>query len=82
MAELYGVRLVRTNAVEHKSQTNPAINAIMCIPNHSYGIASKRNVTVKFHEIPEDNQIWATTNWRIKSGVIDASSIVRISTTD
>jgi len=83
MAELYGCKLVKTNAVQHRSaQTNPSINAIMCVPNHSYGVASKRSVNIKFHEVPEENQIWATTNWRIKSGVIDASSIVRISTTD
>jgi len=82
MAELYGCTIVRTNAIEAKSNTtNNAYNAIMCVPQHSYGIGSKRSVTVKFHEVPEDNQIWATTNWRIKSGVIDANSIVRISTT-
>ena len=83
MAEFYGVRLIRTNAIQHKANTtNTAHNAIMCVPNHSYGVASKRNVTVKFHEVPEENQIWVTTNWRIKSGVIDANSIIRISTTD
>jgi hypothetical protein len=64
------------------AQTNPSINAIMCIPQHSYGVASGRAVNVKFHEIPEDNQIRVTTNWRILSGVIDATSTVRISTTD
>lgn len=82
MAELYGCTLVRTNAIQHNSaQTNVGSNAIMCVPQHSYGVGSKRNVTIKFHEVPEDNQIWATTNWRIKSGVIDADSIIRISTT-
>ena len=82
MAELYGCTLVRTNAVQEKDNTtNDAYNAIMCVPQHSYGVGSKRSVNVKFHEVPEDNQIWATTNWRIKSGVIDANSIVRISTT-
>ena len=82
MAELYGCTLVRTNAVQEKDNTtNDAYNAIMCVPQHSYGVGSKRSVNVKFHEIPEDNQIWATTNWRIKSGVIDANSIIRISTT-
>ena len=82
MAELYGCTLVRTNAVQNMTaQTNAAYNAIMCVPQHSYGVASKRTVNVKFHEVPEDNQIWATTNWRIKSGVIDANSIVRISST-
>lgn len=82
MAQLYGCQLVQTNAVQHNSaQTNIGLNAIMCIPQHSYGVASKRNVTVKFHEVPEENQIWVTTNWRIKSGVIDANSIIRISST-
>ena len=82
MAELYGCTIVRTNAIEAKTNvTNHAYNAIMCVPQHSYGTGSKRSVTVKFHEVPEDNQIWATTNWRVKSGVIDANSIVRISTT-
>ena len=82
MAELYGCTLVRTNTIQNiTTQTNSAHNAIMCVPQHSYGVGSKRSVTVKLHEIPEDNQIWATTNWRIKAGVIDANSIVRISST-
>ena len=82
MAELYGCTIVRTNAIQEKDNTtNDAYNAIMCVPQHSYGIGSKRTVSVKFHEVPEDNQIWATTNFRIKSGVIDADSIIRISTT-
>lgn len=82
MAELYGCTIVRTNAIEAKTNTtNNAYNAIMCVPQHSYGVGSKRTVSVKFHEVPEDNQIWATTNFRIKSGVIDANSIIRISTT-
>lgn len=81
--ELMGVQLVVTNAVEHKTdQTNNSHNAIMCIPKHSYGIGIKRDVTVKMHEIPEDNQVRVNTTWRTKSGVIDANSIVRISTTD
>lgn len=82
MAELYGCTLVRTNTIQsNAAQTNIGLNAIMCIPQHSYGVGSKRSVNVKFHEMPEENQIWATTNWRIKSGVIDADSIIRISTT-
>ena len=82
MAELYGCTIVRTNAIEAKTNTtNNAYNAIMCVPQHSYGVGSKRTVSVKFHEVPEDNQIWVTTNFRIKSGVIDANSIIRISTT-
>jgi len=83
LEELMGVQLVVTNAVQHNAaQTNAAINAIMCIPKHSYGIGIKRDVTVKMHEIPEDNQVRVNTTWRTKSGVIDATSIVRISTTD
>lgn len=83
LEEFAGVQLVVTNAVEHKSdQTNPSINAIMCVPKHSYGIGIKRNVTVKMHEIGEDNQVRVNTTWRVKAGVIDATSIVRISTTD
>lgn len=82
IGELYGCRIVVSNAVQiNSAQTNTAQNALMFIPNHSYGVASGRNVTVKFHEIPEDNQIWVTTNWRIKSGVIDANSIIRLSST-
>lgn len=83
LEQFAGVQLVVTNAVEHKSdQTNAAINAIMCVPKHSYGIAIKRDVTVKMHEIGEDNQVRINTTWRTKTGVIDSSSIVRISTTD
>jgi len=82
LEELMGVQLVVTNAVENETaQTNNAYNAIMCIPKHSYGIGIKRDVTVKMHEIPEDNQVRVNTTWRTKSGVIDATSIVRISTT-
>ena len=78
--ELYGCTIVPTNSVEaYDNTTNDVYNNIMCIPGLSYGSASKRDVTVKFHEIPEDNQIRVTANWRFKSGVIDSSSIVRIS---
>ncbi len=83
LEEFMGVQIVTTNAVEHKSNTtNNAVNALMCIPKHSYGIGIKRDVTVKMHEIPEDNQVRVNTTWRVKSGVIDSTSIVRISTTD
>tara|TARA_R100000008_G_scaffold68561_1_gene45774 strand:+ start:179 stop:1627 length:1449 start_codon:yes stop_codon:yes gene_type:complete len=82
LEELMGVQLVVTNAVEAKNNsTNDAYNAIMCIPKHSYGIGIKRDVTVKMHEIPEDNQVRVNTTWRTKAGVIDGSSIVRISST-
>ncbi len=83
LEQFAGVQLVVTNAVQHVSaQTNAAINAIMCVPKHSYGIAVKRDVTVKMHEIGEDNEVRINTTWRTKTGVIDATSIVRISTTD
>ena len=83
LEELMGVQLVVTNAVEAKdNSTNDALNAIMCVPKHSYGIGIKRDVTVKMHEIPEDNQVRVNTTWRTKAGVIDTSSIVRISSTD
>lgn len=82
LEELMGVQLVVTNAVENfTAQTNNAFNAIMCVPKHSYGIGIKRDVTVKMHEIPEDNEVRVNTTWRTKTGVIDATSIVRISTT-
>ena len=82
LEELMGVQLVVTNAVEAKNNTtNNALNAYMCIPKHSYGIGIKRDVTVKMHEIPEDNQVRVNTTWRTKAGIIDSASIVRISTT-
>ncbi len=82
LEELMGVQIVVTNAVEAvNNQTNDAYNAYMFIPKHSYGIAIKRDVTVKFHDIGEDNTVRVNTTWRAKSGVIDSSSIVRISTT-
>ena len=74
---------VHHNAVQHNAaQTNASINAIMCVPKHSYGIGIKRDVTVKMHEYGEENQVRVNTTWRTKCGVIDATSIVRISTTD
>jgi hypothetical protein len=77
-----GIQLVVTNAVENETaQTNNAYNAIVCVPKHSYGIGIKRDVTVKMHEIGEDNQVRVNTTWRTKTGVIDATSIVRVSTT-
>ena len=83
LEQFMGVQLVVTNAVQHlAAQTNPSINAIMCIPKHSYGIGIKRDVTVKMHEYGEENQVRVNTTWRTKTGVLDATSIVRISTTD
>lgn len=79
---LAGVEIVVTNTVQHvTAQTNQAYNAIVAVPQHSYGIASKRPVTIKFSERPEDNVIRTNVNWRLKSAVIDPSSIVRISST-
>ena len=75
-----GVQIVVTNAIQNQTaQTNTSYNAIMCIPKHSYGIGIKRDVTVKMHEIGEDNQVRVNTTWRTKAGVIDATSIVRMS---
>jgi len=82
LEELFGIQLVVSNAVENfTAQTNNAFNAIMFIPKHTYGIAVKRDVTVKFHDIGEDNQVRVNTTWRTKSGVIDATATVRISST-
>jgi len=82
LEEFMGVQLVVTNAIQKQTaQTNPAYNAIMFIPKHTYGIGVKRDVTVKFHDIGEDNQVRVNTTWRTKTGVIDATSTVRISTT-
>ena len=82
MAQFYGADIVISNSIEAKDNTtNDSWNALCFVPGHSYGSASKRDVTIKFHEVPEDNQIRVNTNWRFKSGVIDASSIVRVSTT-
>lgn len=80
LEEFMGVQLVNTTGVEAKTNTtNDAYNALMFVPKHSYGIAVKRNVTVKFHDIGEDNQVRINTSWRTKTGVIDQASIVRIS---
>ncbi len=82
LEEFMGVQLVVSNAVQNQTaQTNNAYNAIMFIPKHTYGIGVKRDVTVKFHDIGEDNQVRVNTTWRTKTGVIDATSTVRISTT-
>lgn len=81
--EILGCRIVVTNTIEHKTNTTTnAHNALMFVPNHSYGIATKRRLTLKFHDIPQDNQIWVVNNWRAKAGVLDATSIVRLSSSD
>ena len=80
MAELYGVTLIPTPSVEaYDNTTNDVYHNLVFIPGLSYGSASKRDVNIEFHRVPEDNNIRVTANWRFKSGVIDASSIVRIS---
>lgn len=77
---LYGCDIVSTNSVATMDNTtNDTYRNIMCVPGITFGSASKRELNVKFHEIPEDNQVRVTANWRFKSGVIDASSLVRIS---
>jgi len=77
---LYGCDIVVTNALDAKDNTtNDTHRNIMCVPGITFGSASKRELNVKFHEVPEDNQIRVTANWRFKAGVIDASSLVRIS---
>jgi hypothetical protein len=82
LEEFMGVQLVVTNAIEiNAAQTNTAYNALMFIPKHSYGIGVMRDVTVKFHDIGEDNQVRVNTTWRAKAGVLDSASIVRISST-
>ena len=78
---LYGCDIVATNSVTAMDNTtNDTYRNYMCVPGITFGSASKRDLNVKFHEIPENNQIGVTANWRFKSGVIDASSLVRIST--
>lgn len=82
LEEFMGVQIVVSNAVEAiNNQTYDAYNALMFIPKHSYGAAIKRDVTVKFHDIGEDNTVRVNTTWRTKTGVLDATSIVRISST-
>ena len=78
---LYGCDIVPTTALTAvDNTTNDTYRNYMCIPGITFGSASKRDLNVKFHEIPENNQLGVTANWRFKSGVIDASSLVRIST--
>ena len=82
LEQFMGVQLVVTNAIAAPTaQTNNAYGAIMCIPKHSYGIGVKRDVTIKMHEIGEDNVVRVNTTWRTKSVIIDLSSMVRISST-
>lgn len=77
---LYGCKLVKSNSVTTMDNTtNDTYRNYMFVPGITFGSASKRDLNVKFHEIPENNQIGVTANWRFKGGVIDASSLVRIS---
>lgn len=78
---LYGCDIVSTNSVATMDNTtNDTYRNIMCVPGITFGSASKRVLKVQYHDIPEDNQIRVTANWRFKAGVIDASSMVQIST--
>ena len=82
LEEFGGVQIVVTNAVEAvNNASTDAFNAYMFVPKHSFGIAVKRDVTVKFHDIGEDNTVRVNTSWRTKTGILDATSIVRISST-
>ena len=82
LEEFMGCQIVVTTAVEAvNNQTYDAYNAYMFVPKHSFGAAVKRDVTVKFHDIGEDNTVRVNTTWRTKTGVLDATSIVRISST-
>ena len=79
--QLYGCDIVPTTALTAQDNTtNDTYRNYMCIPGITFGSTSKRDLKVGFHEIPENNQVGVTANWRFKSGVIDASSLVRIST--
>jgi hypothetical protein len=78
--ELFGCTIVPTVSVATMDNTtNDTYRNILCVPGITFGSVSKRVLNVKFHEIPENNQIGVTANWRFKAGVIDASSLVRIS---
>jgi len=82
LERLFGVEIFVTNKVEWKDNTtNDAYNAYAFIKNHSYLLGAKRDLTIKFHEIPEDNSIGVTANFRVGGKVLDANSIVRISST-
>lgn len=77
---LYGCDIVSTNSVTAvDNTTNDTYRNYMCVPGITFGSASKRVLNVKFHEVPESNQIGVTANWRFKAGVIDAASLIRIS---
>lgn len=78
--ELYGCQIVATNSVATMDNTtNDTYRNILCVPGITFGSVAKRELNVKFHEIPENNQIGITANWRFKSGTIDADSFVQIS---
>ena len=78
--QLYGCDIVETNSVATMDNTtNDTYRNIMCVPGITFGSVAKRELNVKFHEIPEANQIGITANWRFKAGTIDADSFVQIS---
>lgn len=79
--QLYGCDIVETNSVATMDNTtNDTYRNIMCVPGITFGSVAKRELNVKFHEIPEANQIGITANWRFKAGTVDADSFVQIST--
>lgn len=77
-----GVELLVTNKVKYAANTtNHALRAIVFVKNWTFGMAVKRDLTIKMHEYPEDNEIIVTANWRVASTVLDATSFVQISST-
>jgi len=80
LEEFMGCQIVVTNAVEAvNNASTDSYNAAMFVPKHTFGIAVKRDVTVKFHDIGEDNTVRVNTTWRTKVGLLDSASWVRIS---
>lgn len=78
---LFGCDIVATTSLTAvDNTTNDTYRNYMCIPGITFGSISKRVLNVQYHSIPEANQVGVTANWRFKAGVIDASSLVRIST--
>lgn len=77
-----GVEILVTNKVQFAANTtNKALRAVLFVKNWTFGMGVKRDLTVKMHEYPEDNEIIVTANWRVSAVVLDATSFVRISST-
>lgn len=78
---IWGTDIVVTNAIEAKTNTTTnAYNAIMCVPQHTFGAAVAREAKVILHQFGEDNQIRANVTWRFTTTTIDDTSAVRLST--